>query len=290
MRRLVMSIALAAGCGGGEAGPDGGGGGGGTSLRFFGAGGTFGDRIRFPIDDPGTGAPGPPLDVGAGDFTIELWLRAAAADNPNTIGCGPGIGWTGSNIFVDRDRHSQAPVFGAGIAAGAVAFAVGTADGFHTLCGDLAVADDAWHHVALQRRADGRMWIYVDGQVDEMFDGPVGDASYPDDGTPLDVCPAGPCDYSDPYLVLGAEKHGYPDISFDGRIDELRVSSALRYSAPFGPRLSPFNADSATVGLYHFDEGDGAVVLDASDATPAVDGELVIGDDDGPVFDGDTPF
>jgi hypothetical protein len=247
--------------------------------------------VRFAIDDPATAAPGPPLDVGAGDFTVELWLRAAAADNGNAIACGPGSGWTESNIFIDRDRHSQAPVYGAGIASGAVAFAVGTGAGFHTLCGDLAVTDGQWHHVALQRRAaDGQMWIYVDGEIDETITGPAGDASYPDDGTPLELCPAGSCDYSDPFLVLGAEKHGYEGTSFAGRIDELRVSSALRYMAPFGPRRSPFASDSATVGLYHFDEGAGLAVLDASETAPTVDGELVIGDDDGPMFDGDTPF
>ena len=30
--------------------------------------------------------------------------------------------------------------------------------------------------------------------------------------------------------------------------------------------------------------------MDSSETAPTVDGELVIGDDDGPLFDDDTPF
>ena len=262
------------------------------SIRFFGQGGVRGDRVLLRIDDPATVAPGPPLDVGDADFTIELWLRGALADNPNTIDCGPGNNWVNSNIVVDRDRHSQFPAFGLGLQAGALVWAVDTDDGILSMCGATAVADGAWHHVAVdRRRSDGRMRIYVDGALDAVADGPDGDASYPDDGVPLDVCPDGVCDYSDPFLVVGAEKHGYGGISFTGFVDELRVSRRLRYDADFPPPAAPFATDADTVGLYHFDDAQGTVARDSSGAQPSVDGELVLGGTPaGPVWSAESPF
>jgi hypothetical protein len=55
------------------------------ALRFFGHGVDAPDldRVKIRIDDPALPAdPGPPVDVGAQDFTIEFWIKAQAADNP----------------------------------------------------------------------------------------------------------------------------------------------------------------------------------------------------------------
>jgi MYXO-CTERM domain-containing protein len=48
-----------------------------------------------------------------------------------------------------------------------------------------------------------------------------------------------------------------------GRMDEVRISSVVRYSGDFVPEPT-FTPDSDTLALYHFDEGDGLVALDAS--------------------------
>jgi hypothetical protein len=262
------------------------------SVRFYGQGDTLGDRVRFRLDDPATVAAGPPLDVGETDFTVELWLRGTLADNPNTIACGPGLGWTNSNIVVDRDRHSQTPTFGVGIQSGAVVWANLTDNFGLSLCGSTTVADGAWHHVAVdRRRADGRMRIWIDGALDIEADGPDGGLAYPDDGEPLAVCPAGLCDYSDPFLVVGAEKHGYAGISFSGWVDEVRVSRRLRYDAAFAVPTAAFASDADTVGLVHFDDGQGTTATDSSGVAGAVDGELVLGGDpEGPAWATETPF
>lgn len=258
------------------------------SIRFRGQGDSYGDRVRMRLDDPATTTAGPALDVGATDFTIELWLLADAAANPNSIACGAGIGWTSSNIVVDRDRHSQSPSFGIGLQARRVVFAVVNGSAL-SLCGDAVVADGAWHHVAVdRRRSDGRMRIWVDGALDASADGPDGDLSYPDDGVPLSVCPRGACTDSDPFLVIGAEKHGYPGISFTGLVDELRVSSTLRHDGAFARATAPFDADAETVGLFHFDEDTGLVAVDSAGS---VDGELVLGGvPPSPTWTTDTPF
>jgi hypothetical protein len=264
-----------------------------ASVRFSGRGETHGDRIRFRLDDPATVAAGPLLDVGATDFTIELWLRGAAADNPNAIACGPGLGWTSANIVVDRDRHSQAPAFGVGLQSGRAVFAVVTAAGALSMCGTRVIADDRWHHLAVdRRRGDGRLRIWVDGALDVAADGPDGDVAYPDDGVPSPTaCPRGSCIDSDPFLVLGAEKHGYPGISFTGWVTELRVSTRLRYDATFAPPRARFVTDAATVGLYHLDDGAGTVAADRSGQPGAVDGELIVGGEPpSPTWSASSPF
>ena len=58
------------------------------SIRFFGNGANDIDRVKIRIDDPANNNPGPPADIGAGNFTIEFWIKGAAADNTNTVRCG----------------------------------------------------------------------------------------------------------------------------------------------------------------------------------------------------------
>src|SRR6185436_8777593 len=53
---------------------------------------------------------------------------------------------------------------------------------------------------------------------------------------------------------------------FRGRIDEVRISSVLRYREDFTPPdpAAPFAADPQTLALYHFDEGSGTELKDSS--------------------------
>lgn len=270
----------------------------GGSLRFFGGGvnAPDADRVKIRVDDPATATPGPPVDVGAQDFTLEFWLRGRAQDNTAPpVSCGANVDWIFGNIVLDRDRYNQDRKFGVSLAGGRVVFGVsGAGTGDRTLCSTSAVLDDTWRHIALQRRrSDGRMWVFVDGQLEAEADGPDGDVSYPDAGVPGNFC-GGPCGNSDPFLVLAAEKHDagaqYP--SFNGYLDELRVSNVLRYSASFAVPSAPFGADANTVGLYHFDEGQGALLFDFSSAPGGPsDGEVRFGGNPlGPVWSSETPF
>lgn len=271
-----------------------------TSLRFFGNGVLDVDRVKIRIDDETTNLPGPPADVGGADFTIELWMRAFAADNQATaVTCGQNIDWIYGNIVIDRDRFSQGRKFGLSIAGDVLVFGVSAADGVSprdlTLCGTTDVLDGEWHHVAVQRRrSDGWMWLYVDGTLEATGDGPDGDVSYPDDGVPGPYC-GGPCVGSDPFLVLGAEKHDagsqYP--SYSGWLDELRLSNTLRYAGPTAPvPTAPFVPDASTVALYHFDEGAGDAVRDSSGAPggPSDGVRRFGGNPAGPVWSTRTPF
>jgi hypothetical protein len=242
----------------------------GYALRFYGNGNNDIDRVKIQIDDPTNNNPGPPADIGATDFTLEFWMKAQAFENPApAVQCGSNINWIYGNIVFDRDRYNQDHKFGLSIAGGKFVFGIsGAGTGDRTICGTSNVLDGQWHHVAIQRRrSDGWMWLYVDGKLEVGTDGPNGDISHPDNGIPGNYC-GGPCTNSDPYLVIGAEKHDagaqYP--SYSGWVDEVRLSNALRYSANFTRPSAPFVTDINTVALYHFNEGTGDLINDTSGA------------------------
>jgi len=272
----------------------------GTSLRFYGNGVAAPDldRVKILIDDVATNLPGPPADVGNADFTIEFWLKAAAADNTAAaVSCGNNINWINGNIVVDRDRFGQDRKFGLSIAGGKLVFGVsGDGSGDRTICGTSNVLDNLWHHIAIQRRrTDGQMSLYVDGALEAQADGPDGDISYPDDGVPCpNCCAGGNCNFSDPYIVLAAEKHdagaAYP--SYSGFLDEMRISNTLRYSSNFTRPSTPFTTDAETVALYDFDEGSGNLVADSSGASggPSHGERRYGGSPAGPDWSTDTPF
>src|SRR6185312_13221214 len=52
--------------------------------------------------------------------------------------------------------------------------------------------------------------------------------------------------------------------SFNGAIDEIRVSNNIRYTSNFVPSGVRFTSDANTLGLWHLDEGTGLSVADAS--------------------------
>jgi hypothetical protein len=117
--------------------------------------------------------------------------------------------------------------------------------------------------------------------------GPTGDVRY-QDGRSTSY------PNSDPFLVIGAEKHDagalYP--SYAGWVDEVRLSTALRYTASFSPPAAPFAADAQTAALYHFDEGAGTTIGDSSGAAggPSTGVRSVGGTPAGPEWSTDTPF
>jgi uncharacterized protein YjdB len=213
-------------------------------------------RVSIPLD-----APARPVDVGATDFTIEFWLRGRAADNTEgAVPCGLSTdAWIEGNIVLDRDRFTQPRDYGLALLNGRVAFGIRTAsDVAYTLCGTTSVLDDQWHHIAVTRRITGDLALFLDGQLEASATGPAGDLSYPDGAG------SGP----DPTLVLAAEKWDvgaqYP--GFRGQLDELRLSTTVRYTSAFTRPSRRFTPDAQTAALYHFDEGQGTTLGDGSNA------------------------
>ena len=125
MRPLIATVVLAILFAGSPPAADAG-----SSLFFQANGVDQIDRVKIPIDDPATALPGPPADLGATDFSVELWLAARAADNPAAaVTCGVNDNWIYGHIVFDRDRFSARPKFGLSIAGGRLAFGVTGQDG-----------------------------------------------------------------------------------------------------------------------------------------------------------------
>jgi Concanavalin A-like lectin/glucanases superfamily len=234
------------------------------SMRFNGTGSGDIDRVKFPLDAPASG-----IDV-AGDFTIELWLKATPNENATgtcMASTSAGDMWIYGNILLDRDIYGEGDFgdYGAALfGAGQIGFGVDTMSGGATICGGTNLDDGLWHHVALTRsanpatQASERLQIFVDGVRVAAGNGPLGDISYRD-GRPTSW------PNSDPFLVLGAEKHDagpeYP--SFRGWIDDLRISNVVRYTASGYTRpTAPIARDAQTVALYRFNEGAGTTITD----------------------------
>lgn len=66
-------------------------------------------------------------------------------------------------------------------------------------------------------------------------------------------------------MIIGGnpEQNKPPIFVFSGIIDEVRMSSTVRYAASFSPQRR-FTPDEYTVALYHFDAGSGDVAKDSS--------------------------
>jgi Concanavalin A-like lectin/glucanases superfamily len=248
----------------------------GTALRFYGNGRGDIDRVKIPVD------PNNKIDVGAQDFTIEWWMKASSGDNRANTACNSGNdSWINGNVIIDRDIYFDGDFgdYGVSLMNGRVAFGVNNGSSGVTICAQTAVTDGAWHHVAVsRRRSDGFLWLFVDGRLEASVNGPDGDLSYRN-GRSTNF------PNTDPFLVLGAEKHdagsAYP--SYSGHMDELRISNSVRYTSAFTRPNALFPVDTNTIALYRFDEGSGTTITDS--ATSPVNGVMRVGGSPvGPVF------
>jgi uncharacterized repeat protein (TIGR01451 family) len=231
---------------------------GGSSLRFFGNGTGDIDRVKVQI------SPQVPADVGASDFTIEFWMKANPGDN-NSGNCVTGSdGWMNGNIIFDRDvlGNGDFGEYGISLFNDGIAFGVNNGTTGDGICGTSNVADGFWHHVAVTRRfSDGRLELFVDGVREASLDGPDGDLSYNDSHSNPDP--------NDPFLVIGAQKRDDSgSLSYNGWIDEIRISNNLRYdnTTEFTRPSANFTSDGNTSALYHFDEGSANIINDSSGA------------------------
>ncbi|MCH7642504.1 MAG: redoxin domain-containing protein [Chloroflexi bacterium] len=102
-----------------------------------------------------------------------------------------------------------------------------------------AITTGVWHHIACER--DASNWsLWLDGVR-------VASAASSSYLPPVGARPLG----------LGGDYRSPPEaFSFRGLIDEVRISSVVRYTAAFTPAYR-FAVDAATVALWHFDEGVG---------------------------------
>jgi len=261
------------------------------AVRFFGTGENDIDRIKIPVESDTED----PLKINVGgDFTIEFQMRAYASDNPKggNANSGGNDHWTLGHVIVDRDIFGDGDYgdYGISLAGNRIAFGVNNGPSSYTLIGGTNVADGNWRHIAVTRNGTtGFMQIFIDGvSVASATTSVTGNVSYRD-GRPLTPYYTGPITewVNEPYLVLGAEKHDYTwyyddydSPSYNGYLDELRISNTVRYTSNYTP-VNRFTDDANTVALFHFDEGNGTHVGNTAmtSAGAVSHGTMNVGDD-----------
>lgn len=257
----------------------------GSALRFFGSGAPDRDRVKIALAD---GAAARPVNVGQ-DLTVEFWMKARVGDNAAEA-CDAGRGWYYGSVIVDRDIFGEEDAYGDyGIALmdGRIIVGVNTVAGETQLCSSNSIADNQWQHIAFTRSAaSGVMRLFIDGAL-------VGEADGPTDRLDYQIGRATEYPNSDPFLVLGAEKHDFPgSLYYNGLLDDLRISNTARYSAAFTRPNAPHPADANTVALYRFDAGAGTQIADSSNAAGGPSNGLLIPRNSDPAehWSSDTPF
>lgn len=158
--------------------------------------------------------------------TIELTLRAAA--DASDLVDQPFLVWPGVVALVETEDGR--------VAAGP------DSDPGSGVYSTESFLDGSVHHLAATWDADGRWELYTDGER-------VGFGNF-DAGTPGTP------------LQIGCWSGG--NAAFEGLLDEVRISTSIRYDDDFEPSFAAFEVDGETTSLWHFDEGEGEVAVDAA--------------------------
>ncbi len=189
--------------------------------------------LRFPDEDACAEVELPDASFPAA-LTVEAWVRA---DEAPPAGVHPLVVWNGAfALWEDADGVGT---FGEDTPGG-----LGASAPTDWMDGEL-------HHVAATWDGSTSS-LYLDGERLAFHE-----------GTAIGVEPA-------PRIQIGCwgakEAHR-------GIIDEVRLSSTVRYADDFDRPEAPFEPDDATLHLWHLDEGEGAVSLDEAHAADvALDG------------------
>ena len=132
--------------------------------------------------------------------------------------------------------------------------------GMCTIKGDLYVADDTWHHVAVTRDASGALALYIDGEMRAGCEG----TGVPSSNN-FQVLSIG-CTFG----TIGPPPGGIepPVWFFPGLIDEPAMWNVARSDTQigdvFGVGIDPLSTE--LVGYWAFDEGTGQAAADLSQA------------------------
>jgi hypothetical protein len=117
--------------------------------------------------------------------------------------------------------------------------------GWFFQCSGVTANLNAWHHIAVTRDGANVARIFIDG----VLRGTIAGTAAPTGSTG----------------AFGAGDAGDAEAEyFPGLLDEVRISSVARYATSFLPQTVNFVPDANTVALYHFDEGTGQTLSDAS--------------------------
>ncbi len=171
------------------------------------------------------------------NVTVEAWVKRLGSPGTSSyiVSKHYGTGWNSYGLYSGS--------------TGGLMFYIGTTSRYY-LSPDAGVGvwDGNWHHIAGTFNGS-YVRLYIDGIKVGMGTGVPSGTTIAYNGAGVNI--GGP---GDPWL--GILRH-----HFGGVIDEVRISNVARTSFEL---LTPPTADSDTVALWHFDEGSGQSVYDAT--------------------------
>ena len=179
--------------------------------------GRFGQALA-----PGSGASGvtdntpehTDYALGSGDFTIECWLKQAAGSiGGAVISHFDIVGTNGWQLYLSGGEPQFYQYAGAG---------GGSGGSYPLTAAGVDIRDGEWHHIAIARSA-GVMRLFVDGAIVASTTNPI---SY---------------GYSLLYMSIGYQRQGNSRYTFNGAIDEVRITKGVgRYTSTFTVPSAPF--------------------------------------------------
>jgi hypothetical protein len=181
------------------------------------------------------------VTFGTADFTWEFWFRTV---NKPTSGNGrfpvllrnngASTFTNGNNWLGIYDRH--ATINNTKLSVFNPTFF--TSNSVALLTSTSSVSNNTWYHVAVVRE-NGTFKLFFDGNLEATRTANLN----------IDTA-SGTTTFRDIRIGMGDSTN---DNSYNGFIDELRISSIARYSANFTPQTSAFSNDSTTLLLMHAD-------------------------------------
>lgn len=169
-------------------------------------------------------------------FTLEAWIRQTDATGQQDII----YKWSGSGYVDQRSYFMQ-------VFDGKILLSFSStgqyAEGRQSLFSDASIPLGQWTHVA-GVFSNSTLSIFINGHRDTAS---------------LSVPGETPYHSTSPVFVGSGVSAGYE--TFEGGIDEVRISSVARYDSGFAVPSSEFVADANTLLLLHMNEGQGLATV-----------------------------
>ena len=199
------------------------------------------DRITIPIGS-GEGA-----DIGATDFTIEMWLLASTNNTDS------GAAFFNGNIFFDKDHLGQNTSLVLSIHAGVPQIYMRESGSTSLENASTDIRGSSWVFLAMTwDSSSGATQLYVNDTREINATMQSGDLSFP-----------ASANAKNQVIELGGEKHMQGTPAFEGSYSEMRFSNTIRYSgASITVPTTKLGIDANTVAYWDFSEGAGTTVFD----------------------------
>jgi hypothetical protein len=188
-----------------------------------------------------------PTSAPSGAWTIECWAYYANTSNNNTLLCASPFPSQYIGLLLQMATNTNVAQLSLSSTGGNNS--VGSWN-IMSAAGTVASAVNMWNHYAVAFTGSA-YYLFVNGQQ----------SATTSSSTAVHAS-------TWKYLMLGNSSPS--NVSWNGYIDELRISNVARYSASFTPQSTPFAQDANTLALNHFDAPHGGLGASLPTSWPGV--------------------